>query len=257
MTEKEIQNYLSTKIFGRKIYSFDTIDSTNAFAKTLVSQDALEGTLVITEEQTAGKGRQNRQWFSEKGMDLTFSVILYPNISPERIGIISLLGSLAVAEAVESTSPNKPTCKWPNDVLIDGKKVCGILSEVIFNSETSYAVIMGIGLNVNQSIFPDELKNTATSLSLIAGHAIDRIVLLARILERLETLYDAIQHSQPELIIQQWKNYCTMFGKMIKIDQSGNILEGIAAGIADDGGLLVDTNKKQIKILAGDVSIIY
>jgi BirA family transcriptional regulator, biotin operon repressor / biotin---[acetyl-CoA-carboxylase] ligase len=256
MTESEIRQHLTTRIFGKKIFTFDSIDSTNTYAKSLALQNDSEGSLIIAEEQTAGKGRLNRSWQAEKGKSLTFSVIITPKIPPEHIGILSLYASLAVAEAIENILPLTPVCKWPNDVLLDGRKVCGILSEVVFKSETSYLVIIGIGINVNQSIFPTELQEIATSLFLTTGRSVDRAILLAKVLERLESWHEVIQNNQTDRILQHWKKYCTMFDKKVTIEQQEIKLQGIAAGLAEDGGLIINTSDKQIKVLAGDIKIL-
>ena len=256
MTEKEIRQHLTTKIFGKNIYTFDSLESTNTYAKSLTLENNAEGSLIIAEEQTAGKGRLKRSWLAEKGKNLTFSIILTPTILPERIGILSLYAALAVAEAIENILPLTPVCKWPNDVLLNDKKVCGILSEVVFKSEALYSVIIGIGINVNQLIFPNELQEIATSLFLTTGRSIDRAIFLAKVLERLETLYKIIQNNQTDRILRHWKKYCTMFDKKISIEQQGTILKGTVTGLADDGGLIIQTNSKNVKVLAGDIQII-
>ncbi|MBI3766348.1 MAG: biotin--[acetyl-CoA-carboxylase] ligase [Ignavibacteriales bacterium] len=164
MLKEEIRLSTQSKIIGKNIHTFDLLDSTNLKAKSLLQEGEEEGTIVIAEEQTAGRGRMGRSWVSERGKNLTFSVVLKPQISPESIGIVSLYGGLAVAEAIQDQSHLHPECKWPNDVLLNGKKCCGILSEAVFKQGSLVGVVMGIGINVNQRVFTRELRATATSV---------------------------------------------------------------------------------------------
>ena len=256
MTEDQIRPCLKTKRFGQTIYTFDTIDSTNAYAKSLISRGCSEGTLVIAEEQSQGRGRAGRSWFSEKGNNLTFSIILKPKIRPDSIGIISLYASLAVAQSIEKITHLIPECKWPNDVLLSGKKVCGILSEGVFDGGQLSYTIMGIGMNVNQTVFPDEIKTTATSLSLCAGINYDRLQVLAVVIEQLEILYEKILLRQLGEILVSWKKYCNFFGKKIMVDQRGTAVSGTAITIGDDGGLILQVDGIEKKILAGDITIL-
>jgi len=255
MNNQEIQSYIRTKIFGSEIFAFDLIDSTNLKAKALAREGASEGTIVIAEEQTAGRGRFSRAWFSERGKNLTFSLIIKPKIKNEYNGILSLYAGLAVAQAIQNILHTTPKCKWPNDVLLGDKKVCGILSEAILMNDIPEAIIIGIGINVNQTYFPEEIKQTATSLSLYAGKQFNRFEVLAAVLERLENLYGDIQKGLLINILDGWKHYCSMFGKEISINQSGQLTKGIAIGLDNDGGLLMQTKNGKIKILAGDVTL--
>jgi len=256
MTEHDIKQHLRTKTFGKRIFCFDSIDSTNTYAKKMASQDSEEGTLVIAEEQTAGRGRFDRTWHSSPGTNLTFSVIIRPNITPQRVGILSLYAGLAVTEAVQELSYTSPTCKWPNDVLVNGKKLCGILSEAIFNSGQISAVIIGIGLNVNQTEFSNTLASTATSIALECKKMFDRFHVLATVLEKLESLYTLIQTDNLDKILQRWQSHATMFGKEVTIKQHGQRVKGIAQAIDLDGALIISTNGTENKIVAGDVTII-
>ncbi len=256
MTEHDIKQHLRTKTFGKNIFCFDSIDSTNTYAKKLLSQDIEEGTLVIAEEQSAGRGRFDRTWHSSSGKNLTFSVIIRPNIIPQRIGILSLYAGLAVTEAVQELSHISPTCKWPNDVLLNGKKLCGILSEAVFSDAQISAVIIGIGLNVNQTEFPDTLASTATSMVLECNKMFDRFHVLAKVLEKLEHLYAFIQTHHLEDILQRWQSHSIMLGKEVTISQQGQLVKGIAKAIDTDGGLIISVNGTEKKVAAGDVTIL-
>ncbi len=257
MTESKIREHLKTKIFGRRMYSLDSIDSTNTHLKSLAVEGAEEGTLVITEEQTAGKGRLGRTWQTQKGMNLTFSVLLRPNISANHLGIISIAAGVAVAEAIQELCKIQAECKWPNDILFDDKKLCGILCESVISPSKFSAVIVGIGVNVNQTMFPTELNDIATSIARATGTTADRAALLAKILERLEFWYDKIQSDQTEEIIVQWKKNTTMLGKKISVNRQGAVLDGIAKEVDADGSLIFQTNGGEINIHSGDVTIIH
>ena len=253
MTTQEIQPYITSKIFGKNIFAYDVIDSTNIKAKSLIQHG--EGVVVIAEEQTTGRGRLGRSWISEPKKNLTFSIIIKPKILPNRIGIISLYAGLSVAEAMKEITKLNPVCKWPNDVLLDGKKFCGILSEAVFKGNVLDSIIIGIGINVNQSDFPRELQLTATSLFISSGKEFDRFKVLASILEKLERNYALIQGGELNDVLQKWKKNTTMFGKEITINQNGCPITGIVERIDDDGGLILCTNKGEEKFLAGDITL--
>ena len=254
MKAKEIQSYVTSQIFGKKIFAYEVVESTNTTAKSLI-QDSTDGTIVIADAQTAGRGRLKREWLSEPKKNLTFSVIIKPNIAPELFGVLSLYAGLSVAEAIESVTKLRPICKWPNDVLLNGKKFCGILSEAVFKGEMLAGVIVGIVININQSTFPMELESIATTLLLITGKEFNRFVILAGILERMEYNYTAIKTGDSTGIIEGWKKYSDMFGKEITINQDKHPVKGIAKRLDNDGGLILLTNKGEEKFLAGDVAL--
>ncbi|MBI4548998.1 MAG: biotin--[acetyl-CoA-carboxylase] ligase [Ignavibacteriae bacterium] len=256
MTIEDIKKHLTTTEFGKKIYAFESIDTTNTYAKTLALQGSNEGTLVIADDQLRGRGRLGRTWFSEKGKNLTFSFIVKPNIPPQSIGVLSLYAGVSVAAAIREVTGITPECKWPNDVFINGKKVCGILSEGIFTQDKLSAVVIGIGLNVNQSEFPSEIRETATSLMLAAGKVFDRFQVLATVLEHLESLYDNIQSNRINKILSLWNRYNRMFGKYISVSYQNTVIRGIAKQLADDGGLIIQVNRDEQKVMAADVTII-
>jgi len=256
MTESEIRARLTTRILGKKIYVFDSVDSTNSRAKTLALEGAAEGTLVITDDQTAGRGRQGTPWFSEKGKNLTFSIILDPAIPPTRLGILSLCAGLAVAEAIQNMTGLPTECKWPNDVLLNARKVSGILSETVVRQGNILALVVGIGINVNQSTFMQELEDRATSLCLAAGTTIDRLQLLSQVVDRLEFWYEKMLSEEYEVILKEWSGFCKMIGRTISVNYQGIQLSGFAHGIAEDGCLLFQTNGREMKLSAGDVTII-
>ncbi len=256
MTELEIRKHLTTQLFGRKIYTFDLIDSTNLKVRSLAADGESEGVLVIAEEQTSGKGRMGRRWHSDPGQNLTFSILLRPRISPERVGLLSLLAGVGVAEAVEQITTCSPDCKWPNDLLLSNRKFCGILSETAGNG-TAPAVVMGIGINVNKMTFPDELREGATSLAIETGRMVDRPILLAATLRNLESLYRMLHAGQAAEIIRRWKTHSRMMGKTVGADRDGGTTRGIASDIADDGSLVIRTAEGDRRVYAGEVTILH
>lgn len=255
MNENDIKEKLRTKIFGQKIYCFDSIDSTNAYARTLASRAFEEGTVVIAEHQTAGRGRFDRQWVSTAGENLTFSILIRPRISPKRVGVLPLYAGLSVAEALREFPNISPSCKWPNDVLLSGQKCCGILCEGMFAGNALSAVIIGVGLNVNQQEFSPAIASSATSMARECGRAFDRAEVLAQLLEKFELNYSFIQNDGDQAIIRQWQSYCTMMGKDITIHQTGTSFTGTAKRIDNDGALIVSMNGAETRVLAGDVTL--
>ena len=256
--KEEILSSLSSRIFGKTVHSFDTIDSTNSFAKNLGRDSAPHGSLVIAEEQTSGRGRLQREWISSKGSNLLFSVILYPEFNTEKIALLPLIGSLAVADAVETVTGLSATCKWPNDVLIDTKKVCGMLLESTSGSGSIEKIILGIGVNVNQTEFPEGLLHKATSLRNESGKEVSRVILLAAILEELENRYEQLAHFPSAQLLNDWKLKALLFGKKITVLESEFSYSATAVDVAEDGGLIIQTEdggKK--KVFAGDVSLAY
>jgi BirA family biotin operon repressor/biotin-[acetyl-CoA-carboxylase] ligase len=256
MTENEIRDRLTSRLFGRKIYSFDSIDSTNTYAKSLAQAGEPEGAIVIAEEQSSGRGRFDRKWHSSPEKNLTFSILLRPNIPADKIGLVSLYGAIAVCRAVEQGTQLKPRCKWPNDVLIDKKKVCGILSEAQFTAKSLTAVIIGIGLNVNERHFPADIRARSTSLSMEGKKEYDRTILLASLLQQLETLYTTLQTAGYGDILELWNERTDMMGKPVRVNLENRTLEGTASRLDEDGGLILATAEGEQKLLAGDVTIV-
>ncbi|MDE3058297.1 MAG: biotin--[acetyl-CoA-carboxylase] ligase, partial [Bacteroidota bacterium] len=242
--------------FGQTVYAFEVIDSTNLFAKSLSAKEAPHGTLIIAEQQTAGKGRLGRRWQSEKGANLLFSLILHPTFQFEKTKLLPFAAGLAVADAIERYTGLKTECKWPNDVLIEKKKVAGILMETATQDTITKEIILGIGVNVNQQFFPPELASTATSIFLQTGKTIDRTTLLQVLLEELEHRYDQLAQFPSSLIIEDWKRRATMMNSTVFLLE-GSIQKAVTAlDVTPEGALVIraaDGTRREL--YAGDVSL--
>jgi len=255
MDYQDILARLKTDRFGKEIVNFQTIDSTSSHAKILASEGAEEGTVVIAEEQLHGRGRQGRSWHATPGKNLTFSLILRPKIDISQIGMIPLFAGVAVLLGIQSATGNTLSLKWPNDILHDGRKICGILVEsVVFRHELS-AVVVGIGLNVNERDFPPSLRNTSASLVMDGRPDLDRASILAKILLHLEQMYPLLQPARKAELISLWTQHCRHIGKEITVHDAGEMIHGVALGIADDGGLMLETEDGIKKIISGEVPL--
>lgn len=225
--EKSISQNLGTKIFGRRIFFFKSIKSTMDYAKKIAERDEPEGTIVIADYQSHGRGRFGRIWKAEPGQNILMSIILRPQIPLEKFSILPFLFANSVASAVEKHTNLKIVTKWPNDLLIDDRKFCGILMEASITVEKGDFVVLGIGINVNQSEFPKEIQEYATSLYLSTGKIYDRVELLKDILRQIEIDYEELNKSRDfSSVIKKWKIRCKMIGEKITVIQSGKTITG-------------------------------
>lgn len=260
LTPEIIQSNLKTKIFGvgKKYFYFESIDSTNKFAKKIASKNAEEGTIIVAEEQNSGKGRFERKFFSPKGKSILFSIILRPKCTPKDAPKFTLLAAVAVALAMEKFKM-RAEIKWPNDIMHDGKKIVGILTEMNATIEQINYIIVGIGINVNisEEEFPEEIKKIATSLSEVSGKKIIRREFFCELLEEFEKLYKIANEEGFKKILEIWKKFNITLGREIKVisAETGEEFFGKAKEIDEDGALILEKKGKKIKIYAGDVSI--
>lgn len=248
----EILRGLNTKFIGKKIYYFDNIGSTMDMAQDLGLKQAAEGTLVIAEGQTKGRGRLGREWVSAKHKGIYLSLILRPKILPGASAILTLLAAVSVCEAIKKSTGLEPKIKWPNDIFIRDKKLGGILTELNAESDEIRFVAIGIGLNVNQD--KKALPAAATSLKEEKGKAINRVELLQEILRCLESNYLHFQNKGAKLIADKWREHNLTLNRRIKITSLHTHLEGQAVDIDSDGALLLRKDSGIIqKITSGDV----
>lgn len=259
MLPDEIRNVLRTECIGSKIYAFDKTDSTNDIASRIAEAGEPEGALVVAEQQAKGRGRLGRSWFSPKGKGLWFSIVLRPGLPPSAASQVTLAGAVACAKAVREIAGLDALIKWPNDVVIDNKKVCGILTEMNTDMDRIRHVVMGVGMNVNVGgeEFPRELTATATSVKIEAGKDISRLALLAAILHVFEELYARLKAGDFESVKQEWIGLSNIVGKYVRVATEGRALEGYAVGVDFRGNLIVRlANGLNEHIISGDVRII-
>jgi BirA family biotin operon repressor/biotin-[acetyl-CoA-carboxylase] ligase len=253
----QIQRHLTSRRLGRVLRYFGELDSTNTTACELAESGAVEGTVVIAESQRRGRGRLGRSWVSPPFRNLYSSVVLRPTISASQAPLLTLVAGLAAAETVENWT-SRVAIKWPNDLLVDGCKLAGILTEMVAEENAVRFVILGIGVNLNgePSDWPAELRGIATSLREVTGERVDRAVFTALLLNRLELRYDLFLREGFAAIAQRWEAYSCLTGKPIVVQSDGERIQGIALGIADDGALrLRMADGSEQRIVSGDVTV--
>jgi BirA family biotin operon repressor/biotin-[acetyl-CoA-carboxylase] ligase len=256
----EIRDGLDTKIFGKKnIDYFTEIDTTNTRAKDLAAGGAPEGTLVIAEKQTKGRGRKGRSWFSPLGHGIYTSFILRPAMAPSGAPRITLMTAVAIAEALLSLMQLEVRIKWPNDILVNGKKLAGILTEISTEMDAINYIVVGIGLNVNTPFkdLPEELRDTATSIMIETGKQFPRVKLLRACLEWFEKYYEMFKKGDFEPIMHRWKQLSGMVGQQVMVDVIGQKHIGEVMDIDDDGVLILKDNQERFhRIFSGDVTLL-
>jgi BirA family transcriptional regulator, biotin operon repressor / biotin---[acetyl-CoA-carboxylase] ligase len=244
--------------FGHSFRYYDEIESTNAEAKSLANSGAPAGTVVIAECQTAGRGRLGRRWTSPAGKGLLFSVLLRPSLPMNEVHLLTLVAAAATAEGIESQVDAQVGIKWPNDLLIGGKKVGGILMEVAGEQDEVEWVVVGIGVNVNTeySELPVSLRRTATSLKMVSGQVVDRSDLLAGLLLSLEKHYDHAAANGFERALSMFRERDYLLNKSVSVQTREGAVVGAASGIDERGALLVELPRRRIRRFhSGDVSL--
>lgn len=254
----EIKHGLQTMQIGKNIVYKESMDSTNSQAKRLAAEGAPEGTIVVAEEQGTGRGRLERKFFSPKGKGIWYSVILRPEFMPQEAPKCTLMAAVAVAMAMERFGL-KAGIKWPNDILYEGKKLVGILTEMNAEMDRINYIVIGTGINVNimPEDFPADIRQVATSLAIMKGEKLPRVKFFQAVLESMETLYQTVKTGGFKPVMQAWKKYAITLGQEVNVIGIGKnaSFSGIAADIDEDGALLVDTADGRRRVLAGDVSI--
>jgi BirA family transcriptional regulator, biotin operon repressor / biotin---[acetyl-CoA-carboxylase] ligase len=248
---------LKTTIIGRQIFFFPKVDSTNTQAKGIAGHGVHDGTLVITDYQIRGQGRLKRQWISPPKKNLLFSVVFYPGVASSKVFLMTLFASLAVCKSLNSLFNIKAGIKWPNDVYVNNRKLCGVLTDVALDQKRVKWVVAGIGLNVNVDFSLDPaLCNLATSIKRETGRAQKRLPILRQILEEMDILYKRFLSGETKHIRDEWIDYSIILGKKVTIFSDGLQEAGIAETIDEDGALiLLAPDGKRKKIVAGDVSL--
>ena len=254
----EVKRHLRTELLGRELEYALQVGSTNDVAKARAKEGAPEGLVVVAEEQVAGRGRRGRAWSSPFGLGVWSSTLLRPQITPFEAPQTALLAALAVARAIELSTSLPAKVKWPNDVLVQGKKVSGILVEMDAELERVRSLVVGIGINANlpAEALPEEARASATSLLLATGKPVDRAALLARTLEELERVYFAWRESGFGPLLEEVRGRMSMLGREVTISGQGGSWTGRAIDVAGDGALLVARDGGEVvPVYAADVSV--
>jgi len=252
LSPASITSNLGTNFIGQRVLYYPSLTSTMEVAKQEAQLGAVDGTVVIAGEQTAGRGRIKRVWLSPKG-SIALSIILYPSVV--NLPSLIMLASLAVVHSIEAVTGLRSQVKWPNDVLINGRKVCGILIESSVRGNIVDYAIIGIGVNVNLRLsdFP-EIQSIATSLSAELGGDVSRLRVIRRLLVEVERLYLALQAGGP--IYEEWRDSLVTLGRRVRVKSGTTVYEGVAESVARDGSLLLrHSNGKLSKIVAGDATL--
>ena len=255
---EEIAARLTTRTLGRQVAYFGQVESTNNEAKKLAAADCPEGQIVVAEEQTIGRGRLARGWFSPYARGIWFSVVLRPPFGPQDAPKCTLMAAVAVSRAIVRVTGVTCGIKWPNDILCGDRKVVGILTEMSAEMDAINYIVIGIGVNVNIGAgeFPPELSAIATSLAEAAGGPVPRIELLAAILEELETVYGLTKDQGFASVIEAWRAASATLGRTVDVAGPDRSFSGVAVDIDADGALLVERpDGARERVLAGDVSI--
>lgn len=253
----EIEDSLTTEFLGRYYHYYDEVESTNRLAKELASDGAPEGTVVIAEAQVSGRGRLARGWYSPHGKGLWFSLVLRPNFPPIEAPKCTLMAAVALVKAFRALGLTTAGIKWPNDIMVNGKKLVGILTEMNGSMEAISYIVMGIGINISsvQDELPDEIKDIATSFAM-EGVDVDRRNALPCILKALEDQYKEVVAHGFEHTLEEWKDLSITLNRNVQVRAPGETYEGYAVDLDRDGNLLVERPNGIVeRIVAGDVSI--
>jgi BirA family biotin operon repressor/biotin-[acetyl-CoA-carboxylase] ligase len=276
---------LATSRFGKRLIFRDTVRSTNDLAREEAEKGAHEGTVVLAEAQTLGRGRLSRTWHSPSGLGIWMSIVLRPDVSPERAPSLTFCISLAVAKALKALYPVDVELKWPNDVLVKGRKVCGILTEMKVTRQRVEFVICGVGINVNQTAddFPVGLREAAASLLIATGKEADRTELFSEALSQMEAAYERFSREGAGACIREWRSMCPFFGRRVRVTErpgdvngagsfqekasreragspggrTGEVTEGIFFDIAENGAMVLRLDSGIHRtFVAGDIELI-
>ena len=253
----EIREGIETDVFGREeIAYFAELDSTNRKAKELAAGGAPEGTIVVAEQQSKGRGRIGRSWYSPFQTGIYTSLILRPKLPPNEAPKITLVTGVSVAEALLAATPLKPAIKWPNDILVRGRKICGILTETSTEMDAIDFVVVGVGINVNTREFPDELKEIATSVYLETANTFDRVLLMQELLKQFERSYTMFVRSGFESIGKRWRELAILLGKEVTVRMIDRTCKGRVMELGRDGALIIKNENGEVeRIYSGDIQI--
>ena len=256
MTEAEIKSLMHTEWVAKEVLYFDTIDSTNTKAQELAEKGYPSGTLVVADKQESGKGRR-RSWVSPSGTGIFMTLMIKPDINPNNASMLTLVAALAVAKAITSVTGEKAMIKWPNDIVVNGKKVCGILTEM--NAQFDYInhIVVGIGINVHNESFPEEISQMASSLMIEAGgKRFHRAQIIAETMSYFEQYYDTFLKTQDlSALVREYDELLVNRNKSVRVLDPKEPFDGKAMGITPKGELIVETWESRKLVSSGEVSV--
>ena len=256
LTEEGIRSCLYTKWAGREIRIYDGVDSTNSEAKRQAENGADHGLLILAEEQTTGRGRRGRAWESKKGEGIFMTLLLKPEIDPANASMLTLVMGMAVRAALEQEAGMDAQIKWPNDIVCEGKKICGILTEMSAQVDYINHIVIGVGINVHNREFPGEVQKVATSVFLQTGKAVCRARLAAETMNCFEVYYEQyLQTQNLKALMAEYNRHLINCGRRVQVLDLKKSFTGIARGINERGELLVETENGVICVSAGEVSV--
>ncbi len=252
-----IKRELRTKVLGKSLYHYFQVGSTNDVAHQLAQQGVAEGALIMAEQQTHGRGRLGRDWYSEKSVGIYLSLILRPDLKPRHASIINLAAAVALSQAIENTCALTTDIRWPNDVLVNNKKCSGILTEMSADLDQIKYMVVGIGINVNHPSFPKSLEGRASSLFLEGGRRFSRIEIILALLRFFEDLYFQFQEQGSDEVLKQWIRRSSFArGKEVSVDLGDKKIHGTTMGLGKEGTLRVKLRRGLIEdVMSGDVVI--
>lgn len=257
MTEAEIKSLMHTEWVAKEVLYFDTIDSTNTKAQELAEKGYPSGTLVVADKQESGKGRRGRSWVSPSGIGIFMTLMIKPDINPNNASMLTLVAALAVAKAITSVTGEEAMIKWPNDIVVNGKKVCGILTEM--NAQFDYInhIVVGIGINVHNESFPEEISQMASSLMIEAGgKRFHRAQIIAETMSYFEQYYDTFLKAQDlSALVREYDELLVNMNKAVRVLDPKEPFDGKAMGITPKGELIVDTWESRKLVSSGEVSV--
>jgi len=256
--EREILPGLRTTVLGKRIIRLSEVDSTNTYASKLAVDGEPEGTVVIAEHQTAGRGRLGRKWVSPPGLNIYASIILRPKVPPRDAPLITFVAAVALARTVRELYKLDAGIKWPNDLLINGRKSAGILTEMSAEPELVRHIILGFGINVNMSRddFPEEIKDLSTSVMLELGRKVNRAELMRRFLEEIEKSYLMMIDGKRAEILNEWRSLSVTLGHNVRVTSLAWEKAGFASDIDPEGGLILEVDGRYETVTSGDVGFI-
>lgn len=256
MDKTELESIHATEWAGCEIYYFGSIDSTNTKAKELAEEGHPSGTLVVADRQTAGKGRRGRSWESPTGIGIFMTLMLKPEINPNNASMLTLVAAMATTRAIRRVTGVPAMIKWPNDIVMNGKKVCGILTEMSAQFDYINHIVIGIGINVHNEDFPEEIAKTASSLYLESGQHIHRASLIEAFLEEFEDVYaEYLKTEDMEGLQKEYDAMLVNRGRQVRVLDPKEPFEGKAMGITKKGELIVDTWESRKLVSSGEVSV--